>query len=70
MWYNQGIGGVDFLNCFISQYWPTIYAKKWCYALFLNCINMIDVVARRLYVILQRDPENDQIDFTRSVVIG
>ena len=28
MRYNQGMGGVDLLDCFISQYWPTIYARK------------------------------------------
>ena len=27
--YNQGMGGVDLLDRFISQYRPTIYGKKW-----------------------------------------
>ena len=53
---NQGMGGVDLLNCFISQYKPTIHPKKWCYPLLLNYINMICVAAWQLYVIFQRNP--------------
>ena len=61
--------GVDLLDCFISQYRPNIHAKKWYYPLVLNCINMICIAACRLHVILQRDPQTDYLDFTRSVVI-
>ena len=53
---NQGMGGVDLLNCFISQYKPTIHPKKWCYPLLLKYINMICVAAWQLYVIFQRNP--------------
>ena len=28
MRYNQGMGDVDLLDCFISQYPPTIHARK------------------------------------------
>ena len=66
---NQGMGGVDLLDCFISQYWSTVYVKKWYYTLFLNCINMIHVAAWRLYVILQPDFQKEQLDFTRSAII-
>ena len=61
--------GIGLLDCFFSQYPPTIYAKKWYYFLFLNCITMIRKAAWQLHVILQNDSQKDQSDFTRSVVI-
>ena len=69
MRYKQGTCGIDLLNCFINQYRLTIHAKKWCYFLFLNCINMIRVTAWQLHVIFQSDPRKDQLNFTRSVMI-
>ena len=63
------MGGVDLLDYFISQYKPTIHVKKWCFSLFLNCINMICVAAWRLYVNRQCDTQKDQLDFIRSVAI-
>ena len=43
--YNQGMGGVDLLDRFTSQYRPTIQAKKWYWPLFVNCIEMLTVAA-------------------------
>ena len=38
--YNHGMGGIDLLDRFTSQYRPTIQAKKWYWPLFVNCIEM------------------------------
>ena len=70
MRYNQGMSGVDLLDCFVTQYRPTNQAKKWCHPVFLNYINMVCIAAWRLQVILQRDPQKDQLNFTRSILIG
>ena len=70
MKYNQRMSGVDFLDCFISQYRPNIIAKKWYHPPFLNSINTICIVGWRLQVILQCDPQKDHLDFIRSVEIG
>ena len=69
MRYNQRMDSVNLLDCFISQYRPTINVKKWYYPLFLNCISISRVAAWQLHVILQRDPQKDQSDFLRSVMI-
>ena len=68
--YNQGMGGVDLLDRFISQYRPSIQAKKWYWPLFLNCIEMLTVAAWRLHVTVQGSPHLDLLDFIRSVVAG
>ena len=68
--YNEGMGGVDLLDRFISQYWPTIQGKKWYWPLFLNCEQMIAVAAWRLHVAVQISPRLDLLDFIRSVVAG
>ena len=61
--YNQGMGGVDLLDRFISQYQPSIQAKKWYWPLFLNCIEMLTVAAWRLHVTVQGSPHLDLLDF-------
>ena len=67
MRYNQGMNGVDLSNRFISHFRPNTQAKKWY---FLKCINMICVAAWRLHVILQRDSEKDNLNFTRLSCLG
>ena len=68
--YTQGMGGVDLLDRFISQYRPTIQGKKWYWPLFLNCVQMIIVATWRLHVAVQISPRLDLLDFIRSVVAG
>ena len=68
--YNQGMGGVDLLDRFISQYQPSIQAKKWYWPLFLNCIEMLTVAAWSLHVTVQGSLHLDLLDFIRSVVAG
>ena len=69
--YNQGIGGVDLLDRFISQYRPTIQAKKWYWPLFVNCIEMLTVAAWRLHVsLLCKLRRILALDFIQSVVAG
>ena len=68
--YNQGMGGVDLLDRFISQYRPTIQAKKWYWPLFVNCIEMLTVAAWRLHVTVGTSPRLDFLEFIRSVVGG
>ena len=64
------MGGVDLRDRFISQYRPSIQAKKWYWPLFLNCIEMLTVAAWRLHVTVQGSPHLDLLDFIRSVVAG
>ena len=68
--YNQGMGGVDLLDRFISQYRPTIQTKKRYWSLFVNCIEMLTVAARRLHVTVGTSPCLDFLEFIRSVVGG
>ena len=68
--YNQDMGGVDLLDKFISQYRPTIQAKKWYWPLFVNCIEMLTVAAWRLHVTVQASPRLEFLEFIRSVVAG
>ena len=68
--YNQGMGGVDLLDRFISQYRPTIQEKKWYWPLFLNWVQMITVTAWRLHVAVQISTRLDLLDFIQSVVAG
>ena len=68
--YNQGMGGVDLLNRFISQYRPTFQAKKWLWSLFVNCIEMLIVAAWRLNVTGGITPRLDFLEFIQSVVDG
>ena len=64
------MGGVDQLDRFISQYRPTIQAKKWYWPLFVNCIEMLPVAAWRLHVTVGTFPRLDFLEFIRSVVDG
>ena len=66
--YNQGMVGADLLDRFISQYRPTIQAKKWYWPLFINCIEMLTVAAWRLHVTVRTSPHLDFLDFIPSVV--
>ena len=68
--YNQGMGGVDLLDRFISQYRPTIQAKKWYWQLFINCIEMLTAAVWRLHVTLKTSPRLDLLEFILSVVDG
>ena len=68
--YNQGMGGVDLLDRFISQYGPTIQAKKWCWQLFVNCLEMLTMAAWRLHVTVQTLPHLDFLDFIQSVELA
>ena len=62
------MGGVDLLDCFISQYRPTIQVKKLCYPLFVSCLIMICEAAWQLYVIIQRDPQKVVVELLRNAV--
>ena len=66
--YNLDMGGVDLLDRFISQYRPTVQAKKWYWPLFVNCIEMLTVAAWRLHVTLGTFPRLDFREFIRLVV--
>ena len=68
--YNQGMGGVDLLDRFISQYRPAIQAKKWYWPLFVNRIEMLTVAAWRVHVTVQGSLHLDLLEFIRSVVAG
>ena len=68
--HNQGMGGVDLLDRFISQYRPTIQTKKRYWSLFVNCIEMLTVVSWRLHVTVGTSPRLDFLEFIRSVVGG
>ena len=68
--YNQGIGGADLLDRFISQYNPTIHGKKWYWHLFLNCLQMLLVASWRIHCAVSQKKQLDLLDFTRSVVVG
>ena len=68
--YNQGMRGVDLIDRLMSQYRPTIQAKKWYWPLFFNCIEMLTVVAWRLHVTLETFPCLDFLESGQSVVGG
>ena len=68
--YNHGMGGVNLLDKFISQYRPTIQTKKRYWPLFVNCIEMLTVAAWRLHVTLGTSPRLDFLEFIQSVVGG
>ena len=68
--YNQGTGGVDLLDWFVSQYRPTIHAKKCYWPLFANCVELMIVASWRLHVNVGASPRLDLLDFIRSVVTG
>ena len=67
---NQGMGGVDLLDKFISQYRPTIQAKKWYWQLFVNYIETLTAAVRRLHVTLETFPRLNFLEFIQSVVGG
>ena len=48
--YNKYMGGVDLLDRFISQYRPTISARKWYWPLYKNFLVMAVVAAWRVYL--------------------
>ena len=62
--------GVDLLDKFISQYRPTIQAKKWYWPLFVTCIEMLTMAAWRLHVTVGTSPRLDFLEVIRSVVGG
>ena len=64
------MGGIDLLDRLISQYRPTIQAKKWYWPLFVNCIEILTVVAWRLYVTVETSLHLDFLEFRWSVVGG
>ena len=66
----QSMGDVDLLDRFISQYRPTIQAKKWYWPLYVNCMEMLTVAAWRLHVTVGTSPRLDFLEFIRSVVGG
>ena len=68
--YNQGMGGVDLLDRFISQYKPTIQAKKWHWPLFVNCVEMLTVALWRLNVIIGSSLRLHFLELMRTVVGG
>ena len=68
--YNQGMGGVDLHDRFISQYRPAVQTKKWCWSLFVNCIEMLAVDAWRLQVTVASFPRLDFLEFIPSIVGG
>ena len=68
--YNLDMGDVDLLDRFISQYRPTVQAKKWYWPLFVNCIEMLTVAAWRLHVTQETFPRLDFLEFIQSVVGG
>ena len=68
--YNQGMGGIDLLDRFISQYRPTIQAKKWHWPLFVNCIEMLTVAALKLHATVGASSRLHFLEFIRSVVRG
>ena len=41
---------------------------NWYWSLFINCIEMLTVAARRLHVIVETSPRLDFLEFIRSVV--
>ena len=68
--YNQGMGGVDLVDRFISQYRPTIQTKMRYWSLFVNCGEMLTVAAWRLHVTVGTSPRLDFFESIRSVVGG
>ena len=64
------MGGVDLLDRFESQHRSTNQAKKWYWPLFVNCIEMLTVVAWRLHVTEGTSLGLDFLEFIRSVVGG
>ena len=68
--YNQGMGGVDLLDRFISQFRPTIQAKKWYWQLFVNCIETLTAAVWSLHVTLETSPRLDFLEFIQLVVGG
>ena len=68
--YNQGMGGVDLLDRFISQYRPTIQAKKYYWSLFVNCIEMLKWLRGGLHVTVGTSTRLEFLEFIRSLLVA
>lgn len=43
--YNEGMGGVDLMDCFLATYWPRIWGKNWYRPLFSDALNLSAIAA-------------------------
>ena len=61
------MGGVDLLDCALSDLRPVIRGKKWYWPLVINALNIVFVFSWRLYRIVAGEPV-PQKDFRRHIV--
>ncbi|KFM77194.1 PiggyBac transposable element-derived protein 3, partial [Stegodyphus mimosarum] len=69
--YNEGMGGVDFLDRLLGSYRPTFRSKKWYWNLFSNALNMAVVVGWILHSHLHKGTEVElsHLNFRREVTL-
>ena len=70
--YNDGMGGVDNLDKYLSAYRPRMRSKKWWWNLFTNALNISVTSAYLLHKELHKGTglEVDHIDFRRDVTMS
>ena len=65
--YNDGMGGVDFMDGALSDYRPSIHGKKWYWPLVVNTLSVALVYCWRLYRV-STDDTIDQELYRRQIV--
>ena len=66
--YNQGIGGVDVMDCLLGFYRPVIRGKKWYWPLIINAINVSVIAALRVHCAVKSKPLT-HLDFCRAITL-
>jgi hypothetical protein len=67
--YNDGMGGVDSMDRYLSQYRPGVRGKKWWWPLFTHALNLSVVAAWRLFVKLHPESPETQLNFLRAITL-
>ena len=66
--YNQGMGGVDIMNCLLGSYRPIIRGKKWYWPRIINDINVSVIAAWCVHYAVESKPLT-HLDFCHSVTL-
>ena len=61
------MGGIDLVDCALSDLRPTIYGKKWYWPLLVNAFNLTFLYRWRLYQLFS-NTKIPQIEFRRTIV--
>jgi hypothetical protein len=67
--YNEGMGGVDSMDRYLSQYRPGVRGKKWWWPLFTHAINLSVVAAWRFFLHLHPESQEPHLSFRRAITL-